>query len=75
MALEKGCSYAVVDDAAVAVDQRYILVENSLETLQTLAHYHRLVLGIPVIAITGTNGKTTTKELVSAVFSRGYRGP
>lgn len=69
-ALEAGCSLAVVDDAQVAVDQRYVLVPNVLETLQQLARYHREQMPSKmIIQITGTNGKTTTKELVAAVLS------
>ena len=68
-ALEKGCRYAVVDDPAVAVDDRYLLVPDVLKALQDLATHHRRQFGIPVVAITGSNGKTTTKELVHAVLS------
>lgn len=73
-ALEKGCSYAVVDEEEYTVqgDDRYILVEDVLQTLQSLATYHRQHLNIPVLQITGTNGKTTTKELVSTVLSKKY---
>ncbi len=71
-ALESGCAYAVVDDAAVAIDHRYILVDNVLLALQALARHHRRVLALPVIGITGTNGKTTTKELTAACLSRRY---
>ncbi len=67
-ALEGGCSHAVVDDPAVAVDARYVLVPDVLKALQDLALEHRRTLEIPVIAITGTNGKTTTKELLHAVL-------
>ena len=72
-ALERGCAYAVVDDPSVVRDDRYILVDDVLSTLQQLASYHRISWGRPVIGITGTNGKTTTKELLSAVLSRKYR--
>lgn len=74
-ALQSGCAYAVVDDPCVceAVSaseaSRYILVDDVLTTLQQLAAYHRRQLGIPVIQITGTNGKTTTKELTAAVLA------
>lgn len=74
-ALQSGCAYAVVDDPcvceAVAASEasRYILVDDVLTTLQQLAAYHRRQLGIPVIQITGTNGKTTTKELTAAVLA------
>lgn len=72
-ALEAGCARAIVDDPKVAVDDRFILVEDVLKTLQELAAHHRRQLTIPVLQITGTNGKTTTKELVSAVLARKYR--
>lgn len=74
-AIEKGCAYAVVDETQYAEegDGRYILVEDVLKTLQDLAAYHRQQLTIPVLQITGTNGKTTTKELVSAVLCKKYK--
>lgn len=74
-ALEQGCSYAVIDEDTAhhsAKDSRLILVNNCLQTLQQLANYHRRTLGTPTIGITGTNGKTTTKELVSAVLTQKY---
>lgn len=71
-ALGKGCAYAVVDDESVTGDERLIHVANCLETLQQLATLHRRKLGTPVVQITGTNGKTTTKELTSAVLSERY---
>lgn len=74
-ALDAGCAYAVVDEASCLPadgDSRYILVENGLRTLQELAHYHRMELKTPLIGITGTNGKTTTKELMAAVLSTKY---
>lgn len=71
-ALEKGCAYAVVDEAEYATDPRCILVEDCLATLKALAREHRRHFDIPVIGITGTNGKTTTKELVSAVLAERY---
>jgi len=73
-ALEKGCAYAVVDNPEVAKqDERLVLVSDVLQALQALAAHHRKVWGGPVLQITGTNGKTTTKELVSAVLSEGKR--
>ena len=72
IALEKGASFAVVDRAPNK-DDRIIEFQDSLKTLQELARYHRLQLGIPVVALTGSNGKTTTKELINAVLSRKYR--
>lgn len=73
-ALETGCAYAVIDEPEYAIegDQRYILVDDCLQTLQQLANYHRRQLGTRVIGITGTNGKTTTKELISAVLSQSH---
>ncbi len=72
-ALEKGARYAVVDEARVATDPRCLLVEDSLAALQALARHHRSTLTIPVIGLTGSNGKTTSKELVHAVLSTRYR--
>ncbi|MCK9421381.1 MAG: UDP-N-acetylmuramoyl-tripeptide--D-alanyl-D-alanine ligase [Bacteroidales bacterium] len=72
-ALQLGASYAIADEPEVAVDARILLVDNVLTTLQDLARLHRMKSGIPVIAITGTNGKTTTKELIYAVLSKKYR--
>jgi len=71
-ALDSGCSYAVVDEAKYATRPNIILVNNALETLQQLAAYHRAQIKTPVIGITGTNGKTTTKELVTSVLSQEY---
>lgn len=71
-ALEAGCAYAMVDDANVVGDERLIHVDDVLKTLQDLAAYHRLQLRTPIVQITGTNGKTTTKELVSAVLGKRY---
>ena len=73
-ALEKGCAYAIVDDDSLitASDERIILVDDCLQTFKDLAREHRRQFDIPVIGITGTNGKTTTKELVAAVLSQKY---
>lgn len=73
-ALEQGCPYAVMDNAGLydVQDSRMILVDNVLSTLQQVAALHRRTLGTPVIGITGTNGKTTTKELTNAVMSTTY---
>lgn len=71
--IEKGCRYAVVDEPEYAgKDDRIILVDNCLKTLQDLATYHRTRLGTKMIGITGTNGKTTTKELIAAVLKEKY---
>ncbi|MDR0438016.1 MAG: UDP-N-acetylmuramoyl-tripeptide--D-alanyl-D-alanine ligase [Bacteroidales bacterium] len=72
-ALDNGCVLAVVDDPNVAVDNRYILVDDVTTCLQDLATHHRKQLDIPVIGITGTNGKTTTKELLNAVLSTQFK--
>lgn len=71
-ALEAGCAFAVVDEEsyAQANDERYLLVDDCLKTLQQLANFHRRTLGTRIIGITGTNGKTTTKELMAAVLSK-----
>ena len=72
-ALQKGCSFAVIDNFEQKKDDRYIVVKNVLDTLQELARYHREKLNCPVIGITGTNGKTTTKELILAVLSSQFK--
>jgi UDP-N-acetylmuramoyl-tripeptide--D-alanyl-D-alanine ligase len=71
-ALEQGAAYAIIDEEEYATSDRCILVENVLETLQELAAYHRQKFYIPVLGITGSNGKTTTKELINAVLSSHY---
>ena len=73
-ALAQGASYAIIDDKAVAEEgnERLILVENALETLQQLAKHHRCQLGTTIVGVTGTNGKTTTKELIAAVLKKKY---
>lgn len=71
-ALEKGASYAVIDEAQYQADDRFLLVPDVLTALQDLAKHHRRQLQIPVIGITGTNGKTTTKELIHAVLSQQF---
>ena len=72
-ALEAGAAYAVIDEAEYQHDDRCLLVDDVLTRLQQLAHHHRMTLDIPVIGINGTNGKTTTKELLYAVLSKKYR--
>ncbi len=72
-ALSEGAAHVIIDDKAYYKnDSRYILVKSVLETLQSLAAYHRKKLGIPILALTGSNGKTTTKELVNVVMSTKY---
>jgi len=71
-ALNKGAAYVVIDELQYKKHERYILVEDVLKKLQELANYHRKKLSIPFIAITGSNGKTTTKELIAAVLSKKF---
>jgi len=71
-ALEKGASFAVIDNKAFKKNDCYILVNNVLETLQELAKHHRQQLNLPIIALTGSNGKTTTKELINVVLSEKF---
>ena len=71
-ALEKGCAYAIVDRSLEVTSDKMIVVDDTLQTFKDLAREHRRQFDIPVIGITGTNGKTTTKELVSRVLSQKY---
>ncbi|GAB3261808.1 UDP-N-acetylmuramoyl-tripeptide--D-alanyl-D-alanine ligase [Larkinella harenae] len=72
-ALEKGARYAIVDNPDLATDSRYLVVDDGLTALQELARYHRNRLKIPIIGLTGSNGKTTTKELILNVLSKKHR--
>nr|WP_315417532.1 UDP-N-acetylmuramoyl-tripeptide--D-alanyl-D-alanine ligase [uncultured Pedobacter sp.] len=72
-AIEKGAAYAVVDGEKYAMNSQCLLVEDVLSTLQDLARHHRKQLNIPVIGLTGSNGKTTSKELVNAVLAERYK--
>jgi UDP-N-acetylmuramoyl-tripeptide--D-alanyl-D-alanine ligase len=72
-ALAKGASYVIIDNPDYYVDERTIVVEDSLQALQGLAKFHRQYLDLPIIALTGSNGKTTTKELLQAVLSKKFR--
>lgn len=71
-ALAKGCAYAIIDNPQYATDDRCLLVDDTLRTYKEIAREHRRQFGIPVLGITGTNGKTTTKELVSTVLAKKY---
>ena len=70
--IEKGCAYAIIDEPEYKQDDRFILVDNCLQTFKDLAREHRRQFDIPVIGITGTNGKTTTKELIATVLQQKY---
>jgi len=72
-ALKKGAAYAIVDQREFTISEKTILVDDVLQSLKNLANFHRKKLAIPVLAITGTNGKTTTKELVSAVLAKKFK--
>lgn len=72
-AIDSGASYSVIDDATFVIPGKTILVDDVLNTLQQLAKYHREQFTIPFLAITGSNGKTTTKELIHAVLSTSYK--
>ncbi len=71
-ALDEGAAYAIIDEAQETSNHKFILVEDVLASLQQLATWHRKQLNIPVIAIVGSNGKTSTKELISAVLTQKY---
>ncbi|MCK8479681.1 UDP-N-acetylmuramoyl-tripeptide--D-alanyl-D-alanine ligase [Psychroserpens algicola] len=71
-ALDKGASFVIIDEKQYQKSEQYILVDDVLKTLQALATIHRKSLNIPIIALTGSNGKTTTKELINAVLSKSY---
>ncbi len=73
IAINKGAAYAVIEEAGYAVEGKTILVDDVLQTLQQLALYHRKQFMIPFLAITGSNGKTTTKELIHAVLSTTFK--
>ena len=73
LALSKGAAYSVIDEKSFQKNSQYLLVDDVLETLQSLANYHRHQLKIPFLAITGSNGKTTSKELIKNVLSKKYR--
>lgn len=72
-ALEKGAKYTLIDQKEYKINDQTILVNNSLESLQKLANYHRKYLGLKIISLTGSNGKTTTKELINTVLSKKYK--
>lgn len=72
-ALKRGARYAIIDEAVQPTDERFILVTDVLETLQALARFHREQLGLSIIALTGSNGKTTTKELIHAVLKPHFK--
>ena len=72
-ALESGANYAVIDEVMQPMHDRFILVDNVLKTLQDLARFHRDYLGLPIVALTGSNGKTTTKELINASLQQHFK--
>jgi UDP-N-acetylmuramoyl-tripeptide--D-alanyl-D-alanine ligase len=72
-ALDSGVSFCIIDEVQTTMNERFILVDNVLQTLQDLANFHRKYLNIPVIALTGSNGKTTTKELINAVLMQHFK--
>ncbi len=72
-ALDLGALFVVIDNESYFIDDRTILVKNSLESLQELAKFHRSYLALPIVALTGSNGKTTTKELINVVLSKKFK--
>ncbi|MFC0779707.1 UDP-N-acetylmuramoyl-tripeptide--D-alanyl-D-alanine ligase [Flavobacterium sp. HJSW_4] len=72
-ALDLGALFVIIDNESYFIDERTVLVENSLQTLQELAKFHRTYLGLPIVALTGSNGKTTTKELINVVLSKKFK--
>lgn len=72
-ALDLGALFVVIDNKSYFIDDRTILVEDSLQTLQELAKFHRNYLGLPIVALTGSNGKTTTKELINVVLAKKFK--
>ena len=72
-AVESGARYAVIDEVVQPMSDSFILVDNVLKTLQDLARFHRDYLGLPVVALTGSNGKTTTKELINAALKQRFK--
>ena len=72
-AINNGAAYAIIDNPDFEDGERTILVEDVLKTLQDLSHHHRLQIKAPVIGLTGSNGKTTSKELISSVLAQKYR--
>ena len=72
-ALESGAKYAVIDEVVQPMNDHFILVDNVLKTLQDLARFHRDYLGLPIVALTGSNGKTTTKELINVALQQRFK--
>jgi UDP-N-acetylmuramoyl-tripeptide--D-alanyl-D-alanine ligase len=72
-AIEAGAAYAIIDNAEYALGEQFLWVDDVLSALQDLARHHRRQLNIPVVGLTGTNGKTTTKELINAVLSQRFK--
>lgn len=72
-AIDKGAKYSVVDEKEYVINERFILVDDVLQTLQDLATFHRRYLNIPIVALTGSNGKTTTKELINSVLDKKFK--